>query len=125
MTDIVIINKYRKLIESLYKKTESGELSWEESILFGGFETRVGDKIILYGLVHTGASVPDYEIKIARAGDMNILESFRDVDIHNEGASDVLGFPTYFRMMESMFNSIQRKLSGVEDILDDLIDQLK
>ncbi|MEJ6789697.1 hypothetical protein BrevBR_09090 [Brevundimonas sp. BR2-1] len=123
MADTVIIGKYRKLIESLYKKTDSGNLTWEPSVLFGGFETRVGDKLVIFDMVHTGASVPDYEIKIANA-ELKIVESFRDTDLHDEGASDVLGFPTYFRLMEAMYGSIQRKNSGVEAILDDLIDNL-
>lgn len=125
MTDIVLIRKYRKLIESLYKKTDSADLEWEPSVLFGGFETRVGDKLVLYDLVHTGASVPDYEIKIARAEDMKIVESFRDTDIHDEDTANVLGFATYFRLMEAMYNSIQRKSSGVEAMIDDLINDLQ
>jgi hypothetical protein len=124
MTDQVTIKKYRKLVDSLYLKTDSGEISWEESIIFDGFDVRLGQNMVNFNVVPTGQTVPDYEIKVVRGSDFLVIDSFRDTNLHDDGIQPAGGFSTYFRLMEAMYSMIQRKISGSDEVLDDLLNNL-
>lgn len=122
--DPTALEKYRRLTRMLSSKTKDGKISWTPSIFVEGFESEIGNSTVNISIVHTGNEVPDYLIRIF-SRDLTLLESFTDVDIRDTTGAEVDGFASYFQMMEHLYNSINRKLSGADKALDDLLGALE
>jgi hypothetical protein len=124
MADEVAIRKYRKLSVSLYKRTEDGSLSWEQSIVLDGYDAYFGDKVVNIALIETGLEAPDYQISIVDRENYEPVDKFRDIDIHDPSARDVGGFPNYYKLLEALYNMISRRISGADQAIDNILDQL-
>lgn len=125
MADEIAIAKYRRLVMSLYKRTEESSMDWEASIIMEGYDAFVGEKVINLTMISNGSSAPDYQINILNRTDYSIVDTFKDVDIHEDVVGNLYGYPTYYRLMEALYNIIKRRVSGADAAIDALLKDLE
>ncbi|WP_156367696.1 hypothetical protein [Brevundimonas sp. Leaf363] len=124
MSEADSLDKYAALVELLFEKSDTDQIKWSESIM-GGFEAPLAGKILAISKIDkpTG-SAPDYEIRILRSNDYQLIDSFRDVTLSDYGVPPFGPFTTYYQSMKYIYEKIARRLSGADQALSDILAEL-
>ncbi len=106
--------KWIQLSNRLIAKTKRGELQWQELSDSDTFQVVVGKNAI--EIEQTGFG-DDFEIRV-RDGSGKVVDKFDDIIISRMTNSN------YATAFEEMFSLIRRQISGTEQLLDDLLEEL-
>lgn len=107
--------KVARLVELLIKQTRAGKVSWERTSEPEEFQASFSEYSIRL-IYREDSNGPAYIVRVFDwAGD--VIEEVSDYEIRNfiSGVSS---------QMKDMYEVARRKVMGVEDALDSLIDQL-
>ena len=108
-------DKWVLLFQRLLQKTRDGNLVWSETADDTAYLASVGKNKILYeeekGLVGVySANIMSNAGKVVDSFDTRDLERLTNVDWSPDG--------------EELFNLIRRKISGADEVLDDILSEL-
>jgi hypothetical protein len=116
------VDKYAYLVERIYEKTLSSELSWADSPRKGAFLTHVGGYRVEIYTELRGSGDEDVFISVTN-NDGKTLDSFSDVDLA-DSIPRISGFRSYFRLMNDLLKRAERVSSGAEKVLDNVLESL-
>lgn len=118
--DSATLRKWRELLYRLIGATNKGVISWNRTASPSVYITYFGGVVIFFGerVRDDGSEIKDYYVRIANDQGEEIDE-FEDRDLDEESAE-----PYVFRDMRDFFQSLKRKISGADSVLDKLIAEL-
>jgi hypothetical protein len=117
------LDKYRQLVEKLYKQTNAGRLIWR-GYPGAGYMVDVGDNVVHIHELESNEVAGGFDIYVSIENSILVeIEGFRDTDI-SQTKPDVPGFGTYYELMYALYSQIQRKISGADEILSGLLSEL-
>lgn len=123
MTDSIV--KQRQLVETLYDLTNRKRIGWEKSDYRYGFDVQVGGSTINLTSSPGDYDENDYTLKIFN-DDHDEIDAFSDVDISEPDLTPNVGeFRNYYHLMETLFRTVKRQISGADKALDDVLSALK
>lgn len=123
MTDSIV--KQRQLVETLYDLTSRKRIAWEKSSYRYGFDAEIGSSTINLTSSPGEFDENDYTIKIFN-DDHEEVDAFSDIDINEPDLSPNVGeFRNYYHLMETLFRSVKRQVSGADQALDEVLKALK
>ncbi|MRX50514.1 hypothetical protein GI374_08675 [Paracoccus sp. S-4012] len=112
------VAKWRRLTDLLLKLTEIGKISWEKTAQEGKYLTSMGSETIVLqemeAVDERGNPHPFFKISI---------HNFIDEEVDSFTDDDIGGMP-YFSRIRDMIRVIERKATGAEETLDELISRL-
>lgn len=116
------IDKYRKIVERLWVKTNNGTQKWEyvdDETTFA--RTYIGDITLI---IEDGFDddVPVVAIELYRNGKM--IDRFTDETVKGEVPS-ISNYESYFRLMSVLFDEARRRALGVDEAIDSVLDELE
>lgn len=106
--------KWVLLLKSIIKLTNDGLLKWEETSDEDAFQTQVGEVTVE---VELRPQFLEYSVRIIGA-DGRTVDHFGASDINNLTGS------SWFEDVEHLIDSIRRRLSGADEVLDKLLKSL-
>lgn len=109
--------KALKIIERLHRKTQEGELEWEEGPNNETYQVSFPDYSITIESISDLSTAEEYEIVI-RNSDGRVLERFSDLDVPK--IQDTSGT----KIFEEIFNQARRYALGTDKALDDILGAL-
>ena len=122
MNMIDIKDKYRTLVELLFKKTQSGSLLWD----YDGFSEELMTSVAKRQIVVTQAVNTNREPLIRveiRNPQKSKVEIFTDESL--EGATPSIGaFETYYVLMDALRNNAIRAATGADEDVDAILEEL-
>lgn len=125
MTNDNSAERYARLTEGLFNKTNDNSLVWSSSLIYDGFETSLAGRVVTLSKIDKPrGSAPDYEIKILKISDYEMVDSFRDTSLADYGSPSNGDYSTYYQMMKAMYEKISRQLSGADTALDEILKEL-
>ena len=108
--------KLIKIVELLISKTADGDVIWEPTAEEGVFTYSFpSHSVRLY--TSDGPQGRDIVIDIINA-DGEVIEAVTDQDLQPS-------IPAAYTMMAAMYETARRQASGVESVLDEILDQLR
>lgn len=107
--------KWISLVSLLIRLTRDGLLKWEETSDPDAFQTNLQDVTIEVELL---PAMADYQIRI-------IGPKGKTVDTFGDAEMRSLTNDTWFGEMETLVNTIRRRLSGADQVLDKLLKLLQ
>lgn len=117
-------DKHRRLMEILYEKTKDESLQWEDASWLGNYQTQIGNRYISIKVTPGEFDENDYEVFILDDS-YNELDRFSDVDISEpELPPNVGNFRNYYLLMEALYRTVKRQISGADKALDEILEQL-
>jgi len=117
-----VIDKYRKLVELLYKKTNEGNIKWSEDEVDDSFNVSLGQSRVE---VDSTTDENDDPIIIVRVyADGKMTERFDDNDIKGIRPS-IPGYDSYYKLMSETYKMAQRTSTGADIVLDGIIQELE
>ena len=116
------VDKYRLLVERLYKRTTARKLIWTYDPFDDDVSTSVSDKKIHLA---RGENVNDEPIirLTMRNADHVVLESYDDEDLSGS-VPKIPSFSSYFQLMVALRDMAMRQATGADKALDDVLDEL-
>lgn len=122
MTDTA--DKHRRLVEMLFERTVDESLSWEVASWIGDFQSKIGSRYVSLKKEAGEFDEDDYYVYVLDDG-YNELDRFSDMDISETDFSPAVGnFKNHYLLMESLYRTVKRQISGADKALDDILDQL-
>ncbi|MFY0645451.1 hypothetical protein [Sulfitobacter geojensis] len=107
--------KWVDLFKLILARTSDGTLHWSDTADPDAFLTSVGRSKIIY---EQGNHIPGgYSISIL-SGEGKTIDSFDLVDLSRTTGLD------WRAEGEDLFNSIRRRISGADEVLDEILDRL-
>jgi hypothetical protein len=107
-------DKYKQLVDRLSQKTLNKELTWKESAQANAFQVSFTNYSVSFSEQGAG---PDYSIAIINSSG-EVVDTFTDVDL-DEGKGTA-----YFRKMGDLFQTARRQALGVDQAIDEILDDL-
>ncbi len=109
--------RWRKLIERLAYNSSNGKLDWEEGVLPSAIVTSILDVVITLQRKEFGSRV-DYVIQISDISGA-VIDAFTDEQVPNVSSGQ-----SSFVVMDNIYRSAKRKITGADDILDQILASL-
>ena len=119
--DVSVVEKWRILADRIISLTHKGKLNWSESAMDDEFFAPIGKMLI--SLSKARERKPEGYANLIRIqitdSEGRIIESFDDEDI-DPGQND-----QYYEDLSNLHGLIQRRVSGADKILDELLSIMK
>jgi hypothetical protein len=112
------LDKQKKLVDLLLKKTSAGELDWRETPDDQKFQVSLKSGSVRIEELEKPSTI-DFEIQVLNE-DGVVVESFLDTDL--DGGSQE---PKWFKKMKDLHELARRTVTGSEKILNSLLDELE
>lgn len=109
--------KWIELASMLISLTASEKLDWKETSEEDVFQTVLGGTVVQFARVGNFDGEDDYVVSILTRNGKK-FDSFSDVNLKEISGSN------WYTAFHEMHQSIQRRISGAEQILDNLIAEL-
>ncbi|MDC0736754.1 hypothetical protein N6L24_00545 [Cognatishimia sp. SS12] len=106
-------DKWVKLAQRLIGLTSEGKLAWQDTSDDDVVQVVIGKNAIEL----ESSGFHDFEIRV-RDGSGKVVDRFSDADL-----SEISNL-NYASALNSTYNLIRRQISGTEQVLDDLLDEL-
>jgi hypothetical protein len=113
--------KWRQLVDRLIFATDSGVIAWQAAVGEDQFLTNLKDKIVTLGL-SADSSRNVYFFRIDDDFNGNKIDYFDDEDLDQNGYYN--NEDRYFERLKDFHNSLSRKVSGADAVLDELLGEL-
>jgi hypothetical protein len=118
------MDKQRKLVELLFKRTTDGMLEWSEALPKDTFQVSMSDKSIRIrateSLTHEDAN--DYEISLLNS-EGKVVDTFTDNELAAEQSEPSAKGRTY-RLFRELYDMARRTALGSEKILNEILSEL-
>lgn len=108
-------DKWVKLANLLIQMTHDGSIDWQETTDNETYQAVIGKNAI--EVEQTGFG-DDFEVRV-RDGSGRVVDRFTDQDLSNLSGNH------YHRAFQEMFGLIARRISGTEQVLDEILSELK
>jgi len=116
------MEKHKKLITLLVKKTEAGELDWKPTATENAFVVSFSRSSIILEETQ-GATGLDYHVSLLNAGG-DTAETFSDVDL--DSTEDFIDTEQrWYHTMKSLFATARRTAHGSERVLNEILSELE
>jgi hypothetical protein len=115
--------KYLQLLDRLIKKTEAGELKWEEAAASNAFQVSFPNYAVILSEAEGESDTVDYIVELVNS-DGRVIDRFSDVTLEGTDPS-ARNAPGHFNRMKSLFEVARRQALGVEQALDEILRQLE
>jgi hypothetical protein len=118
------MDKQRRLVELLYKKTQQGELEWSEGIAKDSYQVSLSSNTISIRPVPNREveEVLDYEISLTNSQG-KVVDTFTDVEIGKLLGEGEMRKKFYEGFAE-LFEMARRTASGSEQVLNEILSEL-
>ncbi|WP_108816275.1 hypothetical protein [Loktanella sp. Alg231-35] len=117
-TNEKVVKRWQLLVDRLLERTKSGDLDWEESTRSGEFITTVKNSVIRFAQQRNREDLTLYVFRIENDFG-EVVDSFNDENLD----ADQNGAP-YFKKVDPFFHDLRRKVSGADELLDELLKEL-
>lgn len=107
--------KWVQLFQLLLERTREGTIFWSETADSDAYLVSIGKNKVLFGNGAQYAGGYGFSI-LSKEG--KVVDAFDIADIER-----LTGFP-WHEEAEEMFNAIRRRISGADDVLDDILSEL-
>lgn len=115
--------KYLQLLDRLIKKTEAGELKWEETAASNAFQVSFPNYTVILSEVESGDDAIDYVVELVNS-DGRIIDRFSDVTLQQTDPNTSGERLLHFNRMKGLFEASRRQALGVDQALDELLREL-
>ncbi|WP_156965360.1 hypothetical protein [Paracoccus sphaerophysae] len=116
------VEKWRSLVDLVYKLTIAGKMAWAESAKEGEIVAPyAGHAIVLTRKDSTndfGDEEPIINVRINDSGG-DVVDSFWDSDLDENKQY------AYYRKLDNLMKTVGRKLTGADDVLDALLARMR
>ncbi|SRR6266404_7848748 len=110
--------KYQRLVQKLLERTDKNELQWKETASPETFQVSFSNYSLTLSEQTSGSGPSDFVVTIINsAGDL--VDSFSDV-LLDEGHG-----ATYYRSMGELHQKARRQALGVDQAIDEILDDLE
>lgn len=111
--------RQRRIVEMISEQTKEGSLAWTKAVSSGSYIVVIGKNTIQLSSESDGVNT-DYRITVFdRNGES--VDTFLDTDIEQ---NDENLKKTFYPMMIKLYEDAQRRATGADKVLDDIIAEL-
>jgi hypothetical protein len=116
------MEKQKRLVRLLLKKTERGELDWREAVSANTFQVALTDKVLRIRTTPSRVTDEDVDFHIELVNsEGKIIDTFTDVELHqSEEDRDT----RWYVQLRDLFDMARRTALGSEQILNELLSEL-
>lgn len=120
-------SKYYRLINSIFKKTRDGSMSWEETDEDDVFQVSFPDYSLRISRVPTRSQDPDGEDIILRIynNEGKLIDEVDDAMIYQYDPERRFSGLSSYQAMYEIYNIARRQALGVEQALDSLLNLIE
>lgn len=112
--------KWRQLVDRIILATHNNQIIWQPAINDDEFLTNLRDKIVTIGYESGGTRIYYFRIDDDFGGAK--IDFFNDEDLDENFLT--LSGESYFSRLRDFYNSLSRKVSGADEVLDELLSAL-
>lgn len=111
------LEKWRKLVERLAFNSQKGRLTWEEGAISDSVVTNIADFTLSLTRTNDENRI-DYIVRVFNNTGA-LIDYFMDSQVDTQANRY-----HYFRILDELFREAQRKITGADIALDEILDNL-